>query len=103
MPSFVTHVLPVKWIQTLIFTSDSNIGVLHLSNFIITVRPFLSIKSSSRHKTLLTSHKCAFANNILLISFIFKLKFIFCICIIAVDLIFVDFRFYSFCLEICYY
>jgi len=39
--------------------------------------------------------------NILLISFIFNFKFMFCICIIVADLIFVDFRFYSFRLEIC--
>jgi hypothetical protein len=40
--------------------------------------------------------KCVFAN-ILLISFIFKNKFMFFICfIIIIDLIFVDFRFYSF-------
>ena len=40
--------------------------------------------------------KCVFAN-ILLISFIFINKFMFCICfIIIIDLIFVDFRFYSF-------
>ena len=39
--------------------------------------------------------KCAFAN-ILLISFIFNIKFMFCTCITVVDLIFVDFRFYSF-------
>ena len=39
--------------------------------------------------------------NILLISFIFNFKFMFCICIIVADLKFVDFRFYSFRLEIC--
>ena len=40
--------------------------------------------------------KCVFAN-ILLISFIFNIKFMFCICfIIIIDLIFIDFRFYSF-------
>ena len=46
--------------------------------------------------------KCAFANTlcILLISFIFNFKFMFCTCIIVVDLIFVDFRFYSFHIEI---
>jgi hypothetical protein len=44
--------------------------------------------------------KCAFAN-ILLISFIFNFKFMFCTCINVVDLIFVDFRFYSFRIEIC--
>jgi hypothetical protein len=42
--------------------------------------------------------KCAFAN-ILLISFIFNFKVMFCT--IVVDLIFVDFRFYSFHIEIC--
>ena len=42
--------------------------------------------------------KCAFTN-ILLISFIFNFKFMFCI--IAIDLIVVDFRFYLFRLEIC--
>jgi hypothetical protein len=44
--------------------------------------------------------KCVFAN-FLLISFIFNFKFMLCNCIIAIDLIFVDFRFYSFLLEIC--
>jgi len=39
--------------------------------------------------------KCAVAN-ILLISFIFNFKFMFCTCIIVVHLIFVDFKFYSF-------
>ena len=43
--------------------------------------------------------KCAFAN-ILLISFIFNIKFMFCTCIIVVNLIFVNFRFYSFRIEI---
>ena len=43
---------------------------------------------------------CAFAN-IFLISFIINFKFMFCTCIIVVDLIFVDFRFYSFRIEIC--
>ena len=46
--------------------------------------------------------KCAFNfANILLISFIFNFEFMFCTCIIVVDLIFVDFRFYSFHIEIC--
>ena len=44
--------------------------------------------------------KCTLAN-ILLISFIFNFKFMFCTCIIVVDLIFVDFRYYSFRIEIC--
>jgi hypothetical protein len=45
--------------------------------------------------------KCVFAN-ILFISFIFNIKFMFCICfIIIIDLIFIDFRFIHFCLEIC--
>ena len=44
--------------------------------------------------------KCAFAN-ILSISFIFNFKFMFCTCIIVVDLIFVDFRFDLFRIEIC--
>ena len=45
--------------------------------------------------------KCAFAN-ILLISFIFNFIFMFCICIIIIiDLIFVDLKKFSFCLEIC--
>ena len=43
--------------------------------------------------------KCAFAN-ILLISFILNFISMFCICIV-VELIFIDFRFYSFHLEIC--
>ena len=43
--------------------------------------------------------KCAFAN-ILLISFIFNFEFMFCTCIIVVDLIFVDFWYYSFRIEI---
>jgi hypothetical protein len=35
-------------------------------------------------------------------SFIFNIKFMFCICfIITIDLIFIDFRFIHFCLEIC--
>jgi len=42
---------------------------------------------------------CAFAN-ILLISFIFIPKFMFCTCIIVVDLIFVDFKLYLFRIEI---
>jgi hypothetical protein len=49
--------------------------------------------------------KCVFAN-ILLISFIFNFIFMFCICtIIIIDLIFVDFRFFSFCrklLNLCW-
>jgi hypothetical protein len=45
---------------------------------------------------LLLHLKCVFAN-ILLISFIFNIKFMFCICfIIIIDLIFIDFRFYSY-------
>jgi hypothetical protein len=44
--------------------------------------------------------KCFFAN-ILLISFIFNIKFMFCTCIIVVDLIFIYFRFCSFHIEIC--
>ena len=46
--------------------------------------------------------KCVFAN-ILFISFIFNIKFMFCIyfIIIIIDLIFIDFRFIHFCLEIC--
>jgi hypothetical protein len=45
--------------------------------------------------------KCVFAN-ILLISFILNIKFMFCICfIIIIDLIFIDFTFIHFCLEIC--
>jgi len=44
--------------------------------------------------------RCAFAN-ILLISFIFNFKLMFCTCIIVVNLIFVNFRFYSFRIEIC--
>ena len=37
----------------------------------------------------------------LLISFIFNFKFMLCICIIAIDLVFVEFRFYPFRLDIC--
>jgi hypothetical protein len=37
----------------------------------------------------------------LLISFIFNFKFMLCTCIFVVGLIFVDFRFYSFRIEIC--
>ena len=44
--------------------------------------------------------KCAFAN-ILLISFIFNFELMFCTCIIVVDLIFDDFWYYSFRIEIC--
>jgi hypothetical protein len=40
--------------------------------------------------------------NILFISFTFNIKFMFCICfIIIIDLIFIDFWFIHFCLEIC--
>ena len=45
--------------------------------------------------------KCDFNANILLISFIFNFIFMFYTCIIVVDLIFVDFRFYPFRIEIC--
>ena len=55
---------------------------------------------SSYHLKKKLHFKCAFAN-ILLISFIFYFKFMFCTCIIVVDLIFVDFRFYLVCIEIC--
>ena len=44
--------------------------------------------------------KCSFAD-ILLISFIFNFTFMCSTCIIVVDLIFVDLRFYSFRIEIC--
>jgi hypothetical protein len=44
--------------------------------------------------------KSAFAN-FLLISFRFNFRFMFYICIIIIDLIFIDFRFYLFPLEIC--
>jgi hypothetical protein len=55
----------------------------------------------SSHQFLLFFHlKCDFTN-ILLISFTFNFKFMLCNCIISIDLIFVDFRFYSFRLEIC--
>ena len=37
--------------------------------------------------------------NILLISFIFNFKLMLCLCINVVDLIFVDYRFYLFCLK----
>jgi hypothetical protein len=44
--------------------------------------------------------KCSFAD-ILLISFISNFTFMCSTCIIVVDLIFVDIRFYSFRIEIC--
>ena len=55
---------------------------------------FLQICVVSSHLLKILHLKCSFAN-ILLISFIFNFKFMFCTCI-TVDLIFVDFRFYSF-------
>jgi hypothetical protein len=55
---------------------------------------------SSHHLKKKMHLKCDFAN-ILLISFIFNFKFMLCTCIIVVDLIFVNFRFYSFPIEIC--
>jgi hypothetical protein len=54
---------------------------------------------SSHHLKKQMHLNCAFAN-ILLISFIFNFKFMFCTCSIVADLTFVDFRFYSFCIEI---
>jgi hypothetical protein len=44
---------------------------------------------------LIISKNCIWSVT-LLISFIFNFKFLFCTCIIIVDLIYVDFRFYSF-------
>ena len=56
---------------------------------------------SSHHltKKLHLKLMCSFAN-IVFISFIFNFKFMFCTCIIVFDLIFVDFRFYLFRIEI---